>query len=135
MTGIRKLARPKLKAHYGDRLELLYTELAEGQADELRELRHGGADRPTLETVSRAAGALLGTAAGDLQPDAHFTDLGGDSLSALTFGNLLTDIFDVEVPVGVIVSPATDLQVPGGLHRRRAATWLQQAHLRIRART
>ena len=41
--------------------------------------------------------------------DAQFTDLGGDSLSALTFANLLHEIFDVEVPVGVIVSPASDL--------------------------
>ncbi|HEX3546399.1 MAG TPA: carboxylic acid reductase [Mycobacterium sp.] len=110
LTGIRKLARPKLKEHYGDRLEALYVELAEGQADELRELRQGGADRPVLETVGRAAGALLGTAAADLQPDAQFTDLGGDSLSALTFANLLHEIFDIDVPVGVIVSPATDLQ-------------------------
>lgn len=110
LTGIRKLARPKLKEHYGKRLETLYSELAEGQAEELRALRLAGADRPALETVSRAAGALLGTAAGDLQPDAHFTDLGGDSLSALTFANLLHDIFGVEVPVGVIVSPATDLR-------------------------
>ncbi|MDG4669078.1 carboxylic acid reductase [Mycobacterium sp. 236(2023)] len=109
LTGIRKLARPKLKEHYGDRLEVLYSELAEGQADELRRLRLSGADRPVAETVSRAAAALLGTAAGDLRPDAHFTDLGGDSLSALTFANLLHDIFGVEVPVGVIVSPATDL--------------------------
>ncbi|MCV7253204.1 thioester reductase domain-containing protein [Mycobacterium hackensackense] len=38
-----------------------------------------------------------------------FTDLGGDSLSALTFGNLLQEIFGVEVPVSVIVSPASDL--------------------------
>ncbi|CQD25255.1 acyl-CoA dehydrogenase [Mycolicibacterium conceptionense] len=30
-------------------------------------------------------------------------------MSALTFGNLLREIFDVDVPVGVIVSPATDL--------------------------
>ena len=52
----------------------------------------------------------FGAAAGDLQPDVHFTDLGGDSLSALTFANLLREIFDVDVPVGVIVSPATDLQ-------------------------
>ena len=63
-----------------------------------------------LETVSRAAAALLGAAASDLSPDAHFTDLGGDSLSALTFANLLHEIFDIDVPVGVIVSPATDLQ-------------------------
>ena len=110
LTGIRKLARPKLKAHYGDRLEQLYTELADSQTNELRALRQDGASRPVLETVSRAAGALLGTAAGDLAPDAHFTDLGGDSLSALTFGNLLHEIFDIDVPVGVIVSPASDLQ-------------------------
>ena len=110
LTGIRKLARPKLKERYGDRLEALYLELAAGQADELRELRHGGADRPVLETIGRAAAALLGAAAADLRPDAHFTDLGGDSLSALTFANLLHEIFDIDVPVGVIVSPANDLR-------------------------
>ncbi|MGV0742475.1 carboxylic acid reductase [Mycolicibacterium sp. XJ870] len=109
LTGIRKLAWPKLKAHYGVRLEQLYTELAESQARELQVLRAHGADTSVLETVGRAAGALLGASAGDLQPDAHFTDLGGDSLSALTFGNLLREVFDVDVPVGVIVSPANDL--------------------------
>ncbi len=110
LTGIRKLAWPKLKQHYGERLEQLYADLAEGQANELSELRHSGADAPVLHTVSRAAAALLGAATTDLSPDAHFTDLGGDSLSALTFGNLLHEIFDIDVPVGVIVSPANDLQ-------------------------
>jgi fatty acid CoA ligase FadD9 len=110
LTGTQKLARPTLKEHFGQRLEQLYTDLAEGQTNELRALRQSGANRPVLETISRAAGALLGTAASDLQPDAHFTDLGGDSLSALTFANLLHEIFDIDVPVGVIVSPATDLQ-------------------------
>src|SRR5262249_3094155 len=42
--------------------------------------------------------------------DAHFLDLGGDSLSALTFSNLLRDIFDVEVAVGQIIAPTTDLR-------------------------
>lgn len=110
LTGIRKLAWPKLKQHYGERLERLYAELAEGQANELVELRSTGADAPVLHTVSRAAGALLGAGGSDLSPDVHFTELGGDSLSALTFGNLLHEIFDVDVPVGVIVSPANDLQ-------------------------
>ncbi|MGE2814812.1 carboxylic acid reductase [Mycobacterium heidelbergense] len=110
LTGIRKLAWPKLKQHYGERLEELYAELAEGQANELSELRRSGADAPVLQTVSRAAAALLGAATSDLSPGAHFTDLGGDSLSALTFGNLLREIFDIDVPVGVIVSPASDLQ-------------------------
>ena len=110
LTGIRKLARPKLKELYAPRLEELYSDLADGQATELRELRQTGAQRPVLETISRAAAALLGSAAGDLSGDSQFTDLGGDSLSALTFANLLHDIFDVDVPVGVIVSPASDLQ-------------------------
>ena len=109
LTGIRKLAWPKLKAHYGERLEQLYAELAEGQANVLAELRRTGAGAPVRQTVSLAAAAMLGTAAADLSPDAHFTDLGGDSLSALTFGNLLREIFDIDVPVGVIVSPANDL--------------------------
>ncbi|OCB15815.1 carboxylic acid reductase [Mycobacterium intracellulare] len=109
LTGIRKLAWPKLKAHYGERLEQIYADLAAGQANELAELRRSGAQGPVLQTVSRAAAALLGSSTGDLSGDAHFTDLGGDSLSALTFGNLLREIFDVDVPVGVIVSPANDL--------------------------
>jgi fatty acid CoA ligase FadD9 len=109
LTGIRKLAWPRLKERYGAELEQLYVDLADGQAGELRALRQSGADRPVLETISRAAIALLGAAAADVQADAQFTDLGGDSLSALTFANLLHEIFGVDVPVGVIVSPASDL--------------------------
>ncbi len=109
LTGIRKLAWPRLKERYGPQLEQLYVDLADSQAGELRALRQSGADRPVLETVSRAASALLGAAASDVRGDAQFTDLGGDSLSALTFANLLHEIFGVDVPVGVIVSPASDL--------------------------
>ncbi|MEV4127519.1 carboxylic acid reductase [Nocardia sp. NPDC049707] len=109
LTGIRKLARPKLAQHYGPALEQLYRDLADGRAEVLRSLREGGAHRPTVETVIRAAGALLGAATPEIAPDAAFPDLGGDSLSALTFATLLREIFHVDVPVGVIVSPASDL--------------------------
>ncbi|WP_099024251.1 carboxylic acid reductase [Mycolicibacterium palauense] len=109
LTGIRKLAWPRLKERYGAALEELYTDLARSQADELGELRRSGSERPVVDTVQRAAAALLGAPSAELDTDAHFTDLGGDSLSALTFANLLHDIFTVDVPVGVIVSPATDL--------------------------
>lgn len=126
LTGIRKLAWPKLKERYGAELEQLYTDLAEGQADELQALRANGADAPVLETVGRAAAALLGAASSDIAPDVHFTDLGGDSLSALTFGNLLADIFGVEVPVSVIVSPAADLaSIAKHIEDRRAGSGLR----------
>jgi fatty acid CoA ligase FadD9 len=110
LTGIRKFARPKLKERYGPILEQRYADLAESQANELRALRRGGSERPVLETVGRAAGALLGATVEVAAPEAHFTDLGGDSLSALTFAQLLDDIFDIDVPVSVIISPATDLR-------------------------
>ncbi|WP_067674273.1 carboxylic acid reductase [Nocardia miyunensis] len=109
LSGIGKLLRPKLKERYGDRLEQLYADLAHEQDAELAALRRGAADLPVLETAGRAARALLGCATNDLRPDVHFTDLGGDSLSALTYSTLLQEIFGVEVPVGVIVGPATDL--------------------------
>jgi fatty acid CoA ligase FadD9 len=110
LTGLRKLARPKLRERYGEDLERLYAELAAAQASELSELRQAVTDRPVLDTITRAAGALLGTATAELGPDVHFTDIGGDSLSALAFAKLLNDIFDVDVPVSVLVSPTSDLR-------------------------
>ncbi len=109
LSGVGKLLRPKLKEHYGARLEQLYAELAENRVTELRALREGAADHPVIFTLTRAAEALLGLAGGPPAQDALFIELGGDSLSALTFSNLLRDIFDVEVPVGMITGPATDL--------------------------
>ena len=107
LSGVGKLLRPKLKDLYGERLEQLYANLAAAQVDELRELRAAAADTPLIDTVSRAARMVLGS---DVDADAHFTDLGGDSLSALTVSNLLADIFAVDVPVGVIISPANTLR-------------------------
>ncbi|SLF47771.1 Probable fatty-acid-coa ligase FadD [Mycobacteroides abscessus subsp. abscessus] len=109
LSDARKQLRPKLKEHYGDRLEALYAELVEGQNQRLRQLRHNASVQPVLDTVTEAARALLGTSSSDLAPDVRFNDLGGDSLSTLLYSELLQDIFHVEVPVGVINSAANDL--------------------------
>src|SRR5258708_7943858 len=45
-----------------------------------------------------------------VRPDARFVDLGGDSLAAWSFSELLREVFGVEVPASVIGSPATDLR-------------------------
>ncbi|KAA9157338.1 carboxylic acid reductase [Amycolatopsis acidicola] len=110
LSDIRKLLRPRLRERYGERLEELYTELSRSQNEELRALRRGGPGQPVYETITRAAQALLGCSSSDLDAEAHFTDLGGDSLSALTFSKLLGEIFHVEVPVGVLISPAANLR-------------------------
>ncbi|MDV6261849.1 carboxylic acid reductase [Rhodococcoides yunnanense] len=109
LSGAGKQLRPKLVERYGADLERRYAELESGQNERLRELRRSGADAPVLTTVGDAAQALLGCDGSDVRPDAHFSDLGGDSLSALTFSTLLRDIYGVDVPVGVITGPAMDL--------------------------
>ncbi|KRQ20423.1 oxidoreductase [Mycobacteroides sp. H001] len=109
LSGVGKLLRPNLKAQYGERLEQLYSDIAEARTDDLRALREAAADQPVVDTVVRAAQALLGLPGAAPSPDVHFIDLGGDSLSALTFSNLLTEVFGVDVPVGVIIGPSTDL--------------------------
>ena len=60
LSGVGKLLRPKLKEHYGARLEQLYAELAENRVTQLRALREGAADHPVIFTLTRAAEALLG---------------------------------------------------------------------------
>jgi fatty acid CoA ligase FadD9 len=109
LSGVGKNLRPKLKDRYSDELEKLYAALAAAQVDEIRALRDGANEHPVIDTVGRAVRALLGTAGAAVGADAHFTDLGGDSLSALTFANLLGDIFDVEVPVSTIINPTSTL--------------------------
>ena len=121
LSGVGKLLRPRLKEHYGERLEQLYAELAAARVDELRALRDGAADQHGRSTPSSGPRRrLLGSTDVEVDPDAHFTDLGGDSLSALTFANLLRDILGVEVPVGVIVGPDRRPATARGLHRGRA---------------
>lgn len=110
LSGVGKLLRPKLKERYGEQLERLYAELADTRLAEMRSLRHGAADRPVIDTVAHAAEALLGLVGGAPAPDEQFMDLGGDSLSALTFSNLLQDIFGVEVPVALIIGPTSSLR-------------------------
>lgn len=107
LSGAGKLLRPKLKEHYGARLEQIYVDLAESRDDELRALREAARDQPVLDTVTRAAQILLGLPGDPPGSGERFTDLGGDSLSALTFSNLLGEILHVDVPVGVIIAPAT----------------------------
>ncbi|MEU7230609.1 carboxylic acid reductase [Streptomyces chrestomyceticus] len=110
LSGVRKLLRPALTKRYGERLEALYTELAERGTDELQALRQAGPSQPVPETVLRAARALLGHRQGDVKPGTHFLELGGDSLSALSFSQLLKEIFHVDVPVDVLINPVNTLR-------------------------
>lgn len=109
LSGVGKLLRPNLKARYSQQLEQLYADLADARSDELRALRAAAGRQPLLDTVIQAAQSMLGLPGAAPGADERFMDLGGDSLSALTFSNLLGELFGVEVPVGVIIGPSADL--------------------------
>jgi fatty acid CoA ligase FadD9 len=122
LSGVGKHLRPKLKERYGPELEQLYAKMAEDQISELRALRAGGPEQPVAATVARAVQATLGLDAADVSLESRFIDLGGDSLSALTFSRLLADIYGVDVPVGVVIDPTGDLMtVTNYLERERSA--------------
>lgn len=110
LSDTRKVLRPRLKERYAPRLERLYAELAEGQARELHDIRQQAAAQPVLDTVRRAASAVLEIALSEVDPDLYFADLGGDSLSALTYSNLLNELFAADVPVTVIANPANTVR-------------------------
>ncbi|GAA3742748.1 carboxylic acid reductase [Salinactinospora qingdaonensis] len=110
LSDHRKLLRPQLTERYAESLERLYADITARENDELRELRRTGRERPTLETVQRAAQALLAGSTSEIGPTSRFRDLGGDSLSAVSFSELLNEIFEIPVPVDVVISPANDLQ-------------------------
>ncbi|WP_229713719.1 carboxylic acid reductase [Streptomyces fuscichromogenes] len=121
LTDSTKQLRPRLKERYGERLEQRYAELAAGQAAELRAVWQDRG-RPVAETVARAAQALLSGLDAQPDPERRFTDLGGDSLSALSFAGLLRKIFGVEVSVAALLGPANSLgEIAGHVERLRGA--------------
>ncbi|MBJ7384737.1 MAG: thioester reductase domain-containing protein, partial [Mycolicibacterium sp.] len=109
LSGVGKLLRPKLKERYAAELERMYEQLDASRAEEVRALRDAARHQPTVDVVVQAAAALLGVPVAGVTPGDRFLDLGGDSLSALTFSNLLQELFAVETPVGVLTGPTTTL--------------------------
>ena len=123
LSDAGKLLRLRLTQRYGERFAALYDALESQQSGTLvAALRERDDDEPTVDTVVRAALLLLGA---EVSPAtaaaARFSDLGGDSLSALTFSGILEDVFDAEVPVGVITDPTNDLAAVAAFVERSAS--------------
>ncbi|MET8765110.1 carboxylic acid reductase [Lentzea sp. NPDC004782] len=109
LSEMRKPLRPRMLNRYRDVLEALYDLLAAEEVSELTALRAAGRDQPVFPALRRAVSALLGCPVASVTPETRYRDLGGDSLSALTFATLLRDVFEVPVPVSMVINPAADL--------------------------
>jgi fatty acid CoA ligase FadD9 len=115
LSSVRKPLRPKLQARYQDALEALYHEMDRKQVEALARLRreHGAT---TLERIAGALQSTLGLDAVDPTTPKSFSDLGGDSLGAVSFALLLEELFGVSVPASVVLDP--------GGHPRRLAAYI-----------
>ena len=120
LSGVGKLLRPALRARYGDRLEAMYAEIAASQENQIEELRAAARELPTIEPSGGPPWRPSGwrPATHGMPADTKFIELGGDSLSAFSFGSLLEQIYRIDVPVQTIVSPTATLATIARLHRR-----------------
>ncbi|MFI5953227.1 thioester reductase domain-containing protein [Cryptosporangium sp. NPDC051539] len=106
LSSVHKRMRPRFDERYGARLERLYEEIARAQDADLRALGDPSSAMTPLERIGKALEASLGLEHVDPEEPLNFTDLGGDSLAAVGFSQLLGGIFGVDVPVSAILSPA-----------------------------
>ena len=125
LSSVRKPLYPKLRERYGEALEAIYTEMDRKQQDELARLRAGEGNLTTRERVAGALKANLGLAEIDPEGSESYSDLGGDSLGAVSLSLLLEDIFGVVVPVSVLLDPSGDAGC--------IARYVDQAHARAKA--
>jgi fatty acid CoA ligase FadD9 len=119
LSSVRKPLRPNLKRRYAERLEAIYQQMDRKQQEELALLRDGATGLSVLDRVAGALKANLGMARMDPASAQSYSDLGGDSLGAVALSLLLQEIFNVTVPVSIILHPAGTA--------RRLALYIEQA--------
>jgi fatty acid CoA ligase FadD9 len=127
LTSVRKRIRPNLKRKYGERLEALYTQIERRRMDELATLKDEDSRLSVIQRIGKALEASLGVEDIDITVPRTFAELGGDSIGAASFALFLYDIFDVEVSVNAILSPAGNPQKWANLIE--TARNAQQSHI------
>jgi fatty acid CoA ligase FadD9 len=110
LTASNKPARAKLRAYYGTRLDALYATLERSQIEELASLRAKGSAVTTSDKVQKVIAAMVGLPEGDVDLDQTFIQLGGDSLAAVGLEDLLNEVCDVHVPVGLLLDPTSTIR-------------------------
>jgi fatty acid CoA ligase FadD9 len=104
LSSVMKPLRPKLKEKYGARLEALYVEISERQVQGLAAT--AAAEGASIEDrIAALVTALLGIEAVDVSKRQSFTELSGDSLSAVSLSLSIEELFGVDVPVGTLLDP------------------------------
>ena len=110
LSSVSKRLRPRLLERYGERLERMYEDLERKQHADLVALRDDDGGLSVLERVGRALAATLSLDEIDTAERRSFAEYGGDSLGSASFAALLSDIFNVDVDLNLILSPVSHPQ-------------------------
>lgn len=105
LSSVRKPLRPNLRRKYEDRLENLYEVIEQRQTDELTLLRSKDSGLSVKQRVIGAMCASIGLDPSTMSDARPYTDLGGDSLAAISFAMLLEEMFGLPIEVGTILHP------------------------------
>ena len=105
LSSVRKRLRPALKKKYAPQLEALYAVHEQGNEAELLALKDPNSSLTVLERLVKLLEANLGIKGIDLTKKRTFTELGGDSLEAVMFSNIIDEFFEVNIPANTLLSP------------------------------
>lgn len=109
LAGVGKYMRPAFNAKYQEQLEAMYADMAQAQASALRSLKESSDTASVEATVLKAAEISLGIDKIPNGGDVSFDEIGGDSLSAVSFALLLEDVFNFPIEVADILHPTNTL--------------------------
>ena len=110
LTESNKPARPHLKAQFGPQLDAMFEAASSRQFKGVADFRaQDFSGWSTRDKVLRAVGIVLEIDQVDKRDDASFTQLGGDSIAAVTLGELLEEVCGMTLSAGSILDPSASL--------------------------
>ncbi len=110
LSSVRKRLTPALKKKYSERLEAMYEEHDNRKDAQIKLLKDPANGLTTTEKVCEVLKYTLNIES--ISPDSvgSFTDLGGDSLGAVTFSLTLEEISGVNIPADILLSPTAGIK-------------------------
>ena len=108
LSSVRKRLGPALRKKYGERLEAIYEDHANKQDADLRFLKGDDCTLTTVEKIGKLLEFNLNREEVETSRSLNFTELGGDSLSAVSFSMAIEEVFGVALPADSILNPVSN---------------------------
>lgn len=109
LSSVRKRLGPALKKKYGERLDAIYLEHERRKESELASMKDTGSSLTVLQKLTKLIGIELSIDGGDFSKPRTWSELGGDSMGAVSFSLAIESVFGVTLPADSLMSPTGSL--------------------------